>query len=123
MELSGKRWVVSDMDIFDIAVAKKLAGDGGGGGGGGSSDFSTAEVTFTNNVGARFLISTAVDDEDDVASFPMIEGVHGIAQAILYKGTAFGLILDEGVNVTTTGAVEYDDGFLIITGDCAITIS
>lgn len=41
MELNGRRWVVSDMDLFDIAVARKLAGGGSGGGG---SSFGTLIV-------------------------------------------------------------------------------
>ena len=48
MELSGKRWVVSDMDLFDIAVASKLAG---GGGGGNPNTIQTVSGTAANPFG------------------------------------------------------------------------
>ena len=91
--------------------------------GGGSSDFSTAQVTFDNSAGAQFLLPITYNDGAEANSAPLVEGVSGIQTAILYKGMAVGLILDEGVTVTTTGDAEYDDGALLITGDCTITIS
>ena len=93
---------------------------------GGSSDFSTAEVTVSNQDGVMFLLSTVTDDGREGASFsfPLVDVSYGTVQAVLYKGTAYGLILVESINVTTTGAAEYNesDGILIITGDCTITI-
>ena len=97
----------------------------GGGGGGGDSDFSTATVTFTNSVRAQLWLASLVDTPDETYSIPIIDGSRGTARVILYKGMALGFILDEGVTVTTTGAVEYDDeeGVLIVTGDGSITIA
>lgn len=103
------------MDLFDIAVAKKMSG----GGGGGSSDFSTATVTFTNSAGAQFMLSQIMPEGD--GSFPSTDGASGTLQAILYKGKAVGLIL--GGTVTIEGSASYRAPLLTVTGDCTITIA
>ena len=92
------------------------------GGGGGDSDLSTATVTYDNQAGARFYLSTA--DEGDGMSIPAIDASQGTAKAILYKGKAFGAIVGpDGITVTVTGSAEYEEPALIITGDCTITIA
>lgn len=103
------------MDLFDIVTARKLSG----GGGGGSSDFSTATVTVSNSAGSQFLLSHIMPLGE--GSFPSVDFVTGNIQAILYKGSAMGLIL--GGTVTIEGSATYSAPFLTVTGDCTITIS
>ena len=87
------------MDLFDIAVARKLSGGGGGGSSvtvepltatenrvytapsgtayspvtvnvsGGSSDFSTAEVTITSDINTTVIVPCAFDENDESSSF------------------------------------------------------
>lgn len=102
------------MDLFDIAVAKKMSG-----GGGGSSDFSTAAVTYNNSAGSQFMLSHIMPEGD--GSFPAIDGESWTVQAILYKGKAIGLIL--GGTVTIEGSASYSAPILTVTGDCTITIA
>ena len=115
------------MNLFDIAVAKKLAG-GGGGGGGGDSDFSTAEVEIRDQgVGGYTLFLPIVSEA--FGPFPdMIDATRPIDAGNyivpLYKGELdVAIELEEGMSVNTSGFAEYDGGIIIITGDCTITIS
>lgn len=89
-----------------------------GGGGGGSSDFSTATVTVANSAGSQFLLSHLLPFGD--GSFPAVDATGNI-QAILYNGSAIGLIL--GGTVTIEGSATYSAPLLTVTGDCTITIS
>lgn len=117
-------------DLFDIAVAKKLSGGGGGGGG----DLSKATVTLVDSDGigavikGAFCIDTAgTSSPSDDCTFPMcftdeFESV-GIA---LYKGTAVidaGGILDEGATFAVSGSATADGFYIIVTGDCTITVA
>ena len=108
------------MDLYDIAVARKLSG-GSGGGGGGSSDFSTAEVTVTisNN---QLYVPYVYDDENFTLLNAVIResGTYNIA---LYKGIAFGSLYDTSAEITVTGDIEADEGDFYITGNGTITIS
>lgn len=96
--------------------------------GGGSSDFTFAEVTFTNTKSGMnvLLLSNlaVIDSESNYIS----QGISAFGnntkkwQVILYQGRAIGS-LDSGTITSTTGAIEYDgdEGAYIITGDCTIT--
>lgn len=116
------------MDLFDIAVARKLSS--GGGGGGGSSDFSTAEVAVTTGGDNPLptLNLCAVFDEEGYTSLEAFQGT-GFRETLtvpLYKGTCvwyftFGEALTPTVAVT--GDIVYDDGAFYITGNGTITIS
>ena len=127
------------MDLYDVAIARKLSG----GGGGGSSDFTTAEVRLLcdneNYDLESASLSSITDFYEDFgidASFGKIyfgnaeEGAT-VYNAILYKGKA---VLDFSVgiqssDISTTGSVQLISGmgsrvlYAIITGDCTITIS
>lgn len=114
------------MDLFDIAVAKKLSG--GGGGGGGSSDFSTAQVTVINetNQSVGMQIAYAMDVEG-FASFSAGEtsfepSATTALEAILYKGKSYATV---GIGtISATGNAEtLAEREALITGDCTITIS
>ena len=127
------------MDLFDIAVAKKLAG-GGGGGGGGSSDFSTATVTITLNDGTKEYLEYynpiywEADEYDE--GFPALASVNmdavaphatNVVPIILYKGYGLMIFADPIKNSTTlSGDCEFPGEYgnmLLIWGDCTITIS
>lgn len=110
-------------DLFDIVTARKLSG----GGGGGSSDFSTAEVTITNNSADYIELDLCYGYNDVVrgntveAGVKLDENDSITVDAILYKGN-FGTIAPM-LNITCTGGATYNNGVLKITGDCTITIS
>lgn len=107
------------MDLFDIAVAKKLAG---GGGGGGSSDFSTAQVTLVNNSSVLESAIVVVVPEYNCLLGEYGEIPSGTYTMPLYKGTL--ILSTNGLgSVSVSGACEYADDQFIITGDCTITIS
>ena len=112
------------MNLYDIAIARKLSG---GGGGGGSSDFSTAEVTITNNSADYVELDLCYGYNDVVRGNTVEAGVELdendsiTVDAILYKGN-FGTIAPM-LNIVCTGGATYNDGVLKITGDCTITIS
>lgn len=111
------------MDLFDIALAKKLAG---GGGGGGSSDFTVATVTLVdpNEVWAELYGAFLDGDIMDCDCYTTDESV----QLVLYKGTAVinvQNILNAGATFTVSGnaTVVGKGDHIRITGDCTITIS
>ena len=90
--------------------------------GGGSSDFSTANVTI-NNAGDGLLIAL-IDGGTTISG--MFNS--GTISAILYKGAAVAEVNDESQNITiNSGAATYPEPdnhkFVLITGDCTITIS
>lgn len=119
----------------DIITATKLNNieQGIANAGGGSSDFSTAQVTIVNsteNLGIELVLPVCMEENamgqgspaciQPYNSVPL--GTYNVSVA-MYKGTALGIIMTPNVNVSTTGAVIFNNGRLIITGDCTITIS
>lgn len=111
------------MDLFDIAVARKLSG-GGGGGGGGDSDFSTATAVISNKYSVSCEIPACDENGDGCYAISNLMGDLDSASFTipLYKGKA--LVFFNSENITTTGDIEDDgDGYYFITGDCTITIS
>lgn len=117
------------MDLYDIAIAKKLSGSGGGGGG--SSDFSTAEVTLVGkdgSVAGDVYLSTALE-ESPAASVPRVNFIANESHtynAILYKGSAAAFVANPAAHTIesiTGDAQELSPGVIVITGDCSITIA
>ena len=128
------------MDLFDIAVARKLSG--GSGGGGGSSDFSTATVTVNNSSGSvpfGQLYGAIVDSAELGYEFGSVVSSSELelsntspitATAVLYRGYAYLVIFAVlASDITLSGSATKEifgdnDGTIItITGDCTITIS
>ncbi len=125
------------MDLFDIAVARNLAGGGGGGGGG---DFSTANATITladetwSHLPFYNPIFFEANEYDE--GFPALASVNMDVVAtgetktvpiILYKGYAL-MTFDASIKNSTTisGDCEFPGEYsnmLLIWGDCTITIS
>lgn len=117
-------YVPTEWQCGDTITAEKLNKiEQGIASGGGSSDFSTAKLTVTGSstFGIPISISRVSSYEGTEATAPAISE-NGIYDVILYKGVAFGAF-DTEESVSITGSGEYDDGDLIITGDCTITIS
>lgn len=109
------------MDLFDLVIAKKLAG---GGGGGGSSDFSTATVTV-NGVGP-FIAEAANIMEDATRGLVFKSPLETSFIVILYKGVAILEVTETEFEIPPSETNIYydaDNGYYIITGDCTITIS
>lgn len=110
------------MDLFDIAVARKLSG-GGGGGGGGDSDFSTATMTVIGSPSIR--MSTILD----VPSYGLTGSYYSNAEldspytVILYKGKAYLEIRGEVTSISGSASIDSMTGMLVVTGDCTITTS
>ena len=115
------------MDLFDIAVASKLAG--GGGGGGGSSDFTTAKVTIgSNGIGSTVCACADIPPEYGLPIGGVVQVTSGLTEGVytipLYKGGAIAeFSVLSGTLVTSGNITEMDEGIYLITGDCTITIS
>lgn len=104
------------MNLYDIAIARKLSG-----GGGGSSDFSTAEVTITLS-GSQPMIMLPHTTEMGAfeGSFGLVQN-NGTYSVILYKGLALGLPNNPSIQPTLSGDITVVDGMLLITGNGTIT--
>ena len=114
------------MDLYDVAVARKLSS--GGGGGGGSSDFSTAEVTFVNNATVVYDVIFPYILDDYMYSSTSSGFIAGNKEVVLYKGTCELEIVPQGgttVGISSiSGDIEQDGSkFAIIHGNGTITIS
>ena len=110
------------MDLFELAVAKKLAG-GGGGGGGGSSDFSTAELSVDISGNAGVAIPSLFNIGDQIIAVSMTINRSGTYTFIMYKGSC-GISLLSANNYTVNGnATDMGGGSVLATGDCTITIT
>lgn len=112
------------MDLFDIAIARKLSG---GGGGGGSSDFSTAEVTIVGDGGLTGipLPIAVIDNGNIIMGIIITEESPQTFTVPLYKSNAVLNILIGGTSVAeTSGDVVFDEdtGSLTVSGNCSISL-
>ena len=117
------------MNLYDIAIARKLSG---GGGGGGSSDFSIANVSFVLPEGNSISISPGyVIIENDQLSFQNIVWASESASLVLYKGSQT-ISFEDSAQFTASTNVEilsedhYDDVWsyeIAIKGDCELHIT
>lgn len=120
------------MNLFDIAVARKLSG----GGGGGDVSIAKCDVSITNNGsndGSVHFYYPIIDD-DALVIEKWVELTAGETtefelDVIMYKGEAilyydytfeFSSVKLED-DIETTGNASYADGIITITGDCTIT--
>lgn len=93
---------------------------------GGSSDFSTAQVTIVNNgsaecEGSAVYIASYPSGELLDSVFYVDAGNSDTLTCVLYKGLT---PLDvNGWQVTVEGDAEIDGFFVIITGNCTITLT
>lgn len=108
------------MDLYDIAIARKLAG-GSGGGGGGSSDFTTCTMTVTGVdpiyaaipvlfMGTYLIVSDSMDftiPAGESYQVPLYQG-----SLVVYASHLAGTVIE--------GNAQIVDGALIITGDFTI---
>ena len=95
--------------------------------GGGSSDFNTAQMTIAGNQSSIGLTCAYLYEESGEAALTVSSGgiFLGEYTVPLYKGVATAqLDYEEIGNVVVSGnATINEDGLIIITGDCTITIS
>ena len=122
------------MDLYDIAVARKLSG---GGGGGGSSDFPTAYVTYVADGQSAFFngsyYNEDTSEEYTVALFKDGDryvkeryiGDAGTYEVLLIDTPAPCICVYSEPVITGNATVEQmgGDWVVAITGDCTITIS
>ena len=124
------------MDLFDIAVARKLSS--GGGGGGGSSDFSTAEVTIYGGgiveESCPEIYLMCINEGNEFVAHINLEDSETTVSAVLYKGEQEDVFMFDRTgniptssDITLTGDIDFyeKDGeeLIIITGAGTITIS
>ena len=127
---------VSDADLVAENIKKDvniLGVTGSYEGGGGSSDFSTAEVTITNNSTSPMIVYApiVVDSEGQTCIVPSANADSlPTVNIAIYKGTTLAQFDEtithslEGIRFSTTGNAEVVDvGIVMITGDCTITIT
>ena len=115
------------MDLFDIAVARKLSS----GGGGGSSDFSTATVTLNTSHGSYSCLLPLIADEGDRTGViaRMVEIIDEQPYIVpLYKGKMimeyqYFYDIDPEVQPTITGNATMGEFGIEITGDCEIIVA
>ena len=108
------------MDLYDIAIAKKLSSSGGGGG---SSDFSTAEVTFNciDNEPEMTLPFINIQDDGVYSSLNITQNTQTVTVP-LYKNKLSCNIPTFYMNVTSTSGnitASQMNGY-IISGNCTI---
>ena len=111
------------MDLYDIAVARKLSG---GGGGGGSSDASTATITLVDPGEMGYILLGPFYSESHETAKPKCFTDDGEVGVLLYKNSAqvdATNVLEEGGTISVSGNATLEDAFVIITGDCTITVS
>lgn len=107
------------MDLYDIAVARKLSG---GSGGGGSSDFTTANVTLVKNVSQGVIqIPTLYTFGADDIALSSAFSQSGDYSIILHSGKC-GISVDASSYTISGSASDLGNGTVLATGDCTITI-
>ena len=102
------------MDLYDVAIARKLSG---GGGGGGSSDFSTATMTVESAYSATIATIQNFNGTDYIYPFSKMYSV-GSYVVPLYKGHTI-MMTDANVTGNIT-IISADDGIYDINGDFTI---
>lgn len=118
----------NDVDIQSVnGVIQTVKVNGEDVGGGDSSDFSTAQMTIAGNQSSIGLTCAYLYEESGEAALTVSSGgiFLGEYTVPLYKGVATAqLDYEEIGNVVVSGnATINEDGLIIITGDCTITIS
>lgn len=123
MNMSYTPNVWSDGDI--LSADKMNALEQAVASGGGSSDFSTATVTVINNSDAPVQVNAPlaiVNGEYKFSGFfELVEPGTEILNVVLYFGECTSLVNES--NISVSGNAELDDGYVVVTGDCTITIS
>lgn len=114
------------MNLYDIAIAKKLSG---GGGGGGDNGFSIATVTFEAYGGFTLASFAQIDTRRQPRKLDFIveheyESTFNTfsLDALLVDGVGKFYVDSEYATITVSGNATYDDGEVIYTGDCTISV-
>ena len=111
------------MNLYDIAIARKLSSGGGGG------DYTTANVTVSVSTDTDAVILPVpidMEGQSGLAVLYVSKNNQGVYPVTMYKGLANGGMrwLGTTPTITTTGAITYNSDYgFIITGDGTITIS
>lgn len=115
-----------DIEVTD-AVGNALVAEGLvteiEGGGGGSSDFTTATITVIANKKGTIYAPIVVDGEDSyVCQLLKLDAGENALLIALYKGLAYGTI-EDAIDATVTGDVEYEDGDIAVSGDGTVNVT
>jgi hypothetical protein len=130
LDLNKQNIIELQSEDGELVSAKCNGEDIGSGGGGGGGDFSTAEVTITDESeavsiwGAFLIIDNEEEPHNATTSF---YGRFTSNKIVLYKGAAVVTLegIPGGYSINTSGSIEdlgsgYD---FVVTGDCTITVS
>lgn len=106
------------MNLYDIAVARKLSG---GGGGGGSSDFSTATVTL--NIDTECEMTAPIYNGSYIMSKYVFTNYSEVPIVLAPQGTL--ILIDTSGTISVSGNIisAGSDGVYGVTGDCTITVA
>lgn len=109
---------INNVDIKSVdGVIESVKINGEEAGGGGSSDFSTAKATVNNQAFAFYM---PVVDPNTIS---VVKPASGTFDVPLYKGR-LDIFLERGVTANIeSGNATLEGNYLVITGDCTITIS
>lgn len=116
------------MDLYDIAIAKKLSSSSGGGG---SSDLSTAKVTFIfsgTKPDIDYPETIYIQPNLDVITYANVITPLGADSVTLdvvcWKNKCEVANITDDSYISSSGSCEYDsdDELIYVTGDCTITI-
>lgn len=103
------------MDLFDIAIARKLSG--GGGGGGGSSDSITVTMSYTSDPDGLSVIVAKTTGLEMIT-------VLSTPQELELVGSGSALIFPFGMYTNVTGAEPYGEmGFLTVLDGATVVFS
>lgn len=116
----------------DIITADKLnhMEDGIGGGGGGDNGFSIATVTFEVYGGFTLVSFAQIDTRRQPRKLDFLveheyESTYNTfsLDALLVDGVGKFYVDSEYATITVSGNATYDDGEVIYTGDCTISVT
>lgn len=128
--------IKAEIDLAaDGTVEKAVVIDGDGVetpiGGGTTSDYTTATVTFTNNLASAVDVAaaSATKNHGSDTIFPVTSIAPSATKTItvvLYKGSSACTVIPPigpGVEATVTGSIEDNGSFFEISGNGAITVA
>ena len=122
--LAGENVEVPQTNAGAILALAQYVGGGGGGG-----DVSTATVTYTLTGGAGDLFVECANGQEiegsGMCSYPFYQkdgASEGSFTALLYGGKASAYFGDYTVTVVS-GDAELEDGEVVITGDCTLSLA
>ena len=93
---------------------------------GGSSDFSTAEVTFSNTTDTTLVqngiaVLNFMGEEGMAMEFPILTTDPITVDVVLFKGSQIIFAPTDDVTIAVTGDITENEGEIVVTGDGTIS--